>query len=92
MSSPDDVVCGRCGGTNASGRPRCWVCYNPLVEAASEPAPASEPASTLRVAPRRRANNPWVTALKIVFVLCLVIAMVPVLLIITCFGIVIFAK
>jgi hypothetical protein len=92
MSNPDDVVCGRCGGTNRPGRPRCWVCYSPLGPAEAEPATGGEPAPTLRVAPRAHTKSPLITALKIVFVLCCVVAMVPVLLFVTCVGIVIFAK
>jgi hypothetical protein len=79
-----ELVCGRCGGTNRPGSTRCWVCYTPLTGA----DPAGAPAATLRVAPgAKNVNSPWVTALKIVIVLSIIITMIPFLLLITCVGI-----
>jgi hypothetical protein len=84
--SDDQIVCGRCGGTNRPGSARCWVCYTPLDTAAS--AGAEAPAATLRVAgANKKTSNPLIIALKIVVVLSIIIALIPVLLIITCFGI-----
>jgi hypothetical protein len=85
MSATNEIVCGRCGGSNHLASTRCWVCYSPL---AAETAGGEGPAPTLKVAPRQNAHNPWVTALKIVLVLSFIMAMVPVLLFITCVGII----
>jgi hypothetical protein len=84
--SAHELVCGRCGGTNHAASTRCWVCYSPLAAEAA-PAGSDAPAPTLQVAAKKDVNSPLVTALKIVFVLSCIAVMIPVLLFITCVGI-----
>jgi hypothetical protein len=91
MSADDTLVCGRCGGANRPTASRCWVCYSPLGatnDAAGGSPGADAPAPTLKVLPAKKVSNPWVTALKIVIVLSIIIAAIPILLFITCVGII----
>jgi hypothetical protein len=84
VSAAAEVVCNRCGGSNRPGAARCWVCYTPLVSGAVS--------ADVEGALRKDVSNPMVTALKIVLVLCCIVAMIPVLLFVTCVGILMVAN
>jgi hypothetical protein len=87
MSADATVACGRCGGSNRPDSARCWVCYTPLDAGTDALSDASAPAAPLRVHPRPKpAKSPWKIALTVVLISIGIMVMIPVLLIITCFG------
>jgi hypothetical protein len=93
MSADATVTCGRCGGANRPDRARCWVCYTPLDEGTDTRSDASAYAATPVVQPRPKpAKSPWKIALTVVLISVGIMVMIPVLLIITCFGIFAFSS
>lgn len=96
MSATDEVTCPRCDANNRLGSARCWVCYSPL--AASAEDAATLPAETIRTAPGSRGSaakprpSTLSVVLKIVVVVMGLAALIPVLLIVTCFGLIAFSS
>lgn len=97
MSAGDDVLCPRCSATNRPTAARCWVCYSPLAGAGDTAEPPL--AETVRTSPGARA--PQVTkpkpstlsvVVKVVIVMVGIAALIPVLLIVTCFGLIAFSS
>jgi hypothetical protein len=88
--SAGDIVCARCSAVNKPTAERCWVCYSPL--AGAEPSAAPPLADTVRTAPgaRARAVQPkpstMSVVLKVVIIMIGIVTIIPVLLIVTCFG------
>jgi len=72
------IACPRCGESNRQGRQTCWVCDSTLL-AAGQPGRAGSPAQSAF------AGVAKVLLIAIAITIGIVV-MVPVLLIVTCFG------
>ena len=77
-----DVACPRCGEANRSWARFCWVCGSPI--AAEQPL--AHPPAAGRA--RRPPQSAGAIVLKVVLISLALVGLIPVLLLVTCFGLV----